>query len=242
MGRALELSDWAVRWFTRPLFVEWVERLGRASAISQGPRNAAQVALTFDDGPHPRWTPLVLDALDRIGARATFFVVGERAQRFRELVREAHLRGHEIATHLYSHERDVVLDGARFDDELRRSRDELEELIGEKIRWLRFPYGARGKQSPRQIAERYGMRAVHWTFSSNDSRAREPEPVVRRIRAGLRAGAIVLLHDALADEDTLEPPYVAPRGATVAALPAIGALCEERGLGAVSLSELFGAS
>ena len=190
--------------------------------MSQSRSARAEIALTFDDGPHPEWTPRVLDALERLGARATFFVVGRSASQHGQIVRDARRRGHEIGTHLYSHDRRTVFDDGAFCTELSRSKSELESLLGEPIRWLRFPYGERGRQDPRAIEERHGLRTVHWTYSAHDGMLGQAADVVARFRAGLRAGAIVLLHDALADENTLPQPYIAARDVTLAALPGMG--------------------
>jgi len=235
------LSHVPLRIATRRGIVELVERFVRKTAISQGAAGRAEIALTFDDGPHPEWTPRVLDALQRISAKATFFVVGRSASEHPEIVRDARRRGHEIGTHLYSHDRRTVFDDRAFGQELARSKGELESLLGEPVRWLRFPYGERGRQDPRAIAESYGLSAVHWTYSAHDGMLREPADVVARFRAGLRPGAIVLLHDALADEKTLPAPYVAAREVTLSALPGIGQALAERGLQSVTLSELFAA-
>ena len=73
--------------------------LWRKGAITQGPP-VPEVALTFDDGPHPEWTPQILDILDHHGVRATFFMIGEALQRYPRLGREVVVRGHEAAVHL----------------------------------------------------------------------------------------------------------------------------------------------
>jgi peptidoglycan-N-acetylglucosamine deacetylase len=233
------LSDLPLRVSTRRSFVAFMESFVRKSALSQSRTARAEVALTFDDGPHPEWTPRVLEVLEKVGAKATFFVVGRAAGQHGAIVREARRRGHEIGTHLYSHDRRTVFDDRAFAEELLRSKNELESLLGEPIRWLRFPYGERGRQDPRAIARRYGLRTVHWTYSAHDGMLREASDVVARFRAGLRTGAIVLLHDALADENTLPQPYVAARDVTLAALPGIAAALREFGLASVTLSELF---
>jgi peptidoglycan/xylan/chitin deacetylase (PgdA/CDA1 family) len=233
------LADFPLRISTRPAVVGIVERFLRKSAISQGPARCPDIALTFDDGPHPEWTPRVLDALEQMGAQATFFVVGRSASLHAAIVREARRRGHEIGTHLYSHDRRTVFDDRSFESELVRSKGELESLLGEPLRWLRFPYGERGRQNPRAILRDHGLAAVHWTYSAHDGKLHNPSAVVERFRAGLRPGAIVLLHDALADEKTLPAPYVAAREVTIAALPGIGHALGDRGLRSVTLSRLF---
>lgn len=232
-------SNFALRVASRPPIVSLAARFLRDSAISQGRAIRPEAALTFDDGPHPLWTPQVLDALDEVGAKATFFVVGRNAAAFPELVIETKRRGHEVGTHLFSHSRTTVLSDQHFEEELRQCKEVLEPLLGEPLKWLRFPYGERGKQRPAAIQEKFALDTVHWTFSSHDARARSPAEVVSRVSAGLRRGAIVLMHDALADEVALPAPYVGSRAATVAALPLIGKLFAARGLAAVTLSELF---
>ncbi len=232
------LDHLALRIATQRRIVSLVERFVRKDALSQGPPARLEVALTFDDGPHPEWTPKVLDVLARAAVKATFFVVGRRVAEHRDVVMETSRRGHEIGMHLYSHERGVVKDDGRFEEELRRSAGELEALLGEPVRWLRFPYGERGRQRPRDIFRAHGVRTAHWTFSALDGTLRDPADVAARVRAGLRPGAIVLLHDALADEHALPPPYVRERDATVAALPLIFDTLRARGLKAVTMSEL----
>ena len=235
----LRVSELPLRVATRRGVVGFMERFVRHSAVSQGPSDRSQVALTFDDGPHPEWTPQILDALDRACAKATFFVVGRNVAEHPRLLVEICRRGHEIGTHLFSHSRESVWDDARFDDEVARSRDLLEPLLGQPLKWLRFPYGAPGRQRPRAIRQKFGLETVHWTFSSLDGRLRRPDDILRRVAAGLRAGSIVLMHDALSDEGEVPPPYIAERAGTVAALPGIARLLLQRRLSAVTLSELF---
>jgi chitooligosaccharide deacetylase len=232
------LSDLAVRIATRRAVVSLVERFARRSALSQGTRSRRAVAITFDDGPHPVWTPKILDALDAASIKATFFVVGKCAARHPDLVVEARRRGHEIGTHLYSHDRRTAFDDRLFDEEVRKSKAELESTLGETIRWLRFPYGERGRQHPTRIKSAYGLDTAHWTYSAHDGKLAIADDVVSRVRAGLRPGVILLMHDALVDEASVSPPYIAARDVTIAAIPGIAALLRERGLSAVTLSAL----
>ena len=234
----MSLSTLALRVATQRRVVSFVQRVVRGGALSHGPKNARAIALTFDDGPHAVWTPRVLDALDEVSARGTFFVVGRNVAAHPELVRETRRRGHEIGTHLYSHERSVVNDDAAFATELRASIAQLEDVLGERVHWLRFPYGERGRQRPDALWKAFGVKAAHWTFSGHDGF--EPAGrIVERVTAGLRQGAIVLLHDCLSDEGRgLGPPYVASREATCLALPGIAAAARARGLAMVTLSDI----
>ncbi len=216
-----------------------VTRLFRGGSVSQGPRCTGAVALTFDDGPDPEWTPRVLDTLAEEGARATFFVVGALARRHPEIVRRAAAEGHEIAMHLYSHTRGVASDDVRFRDELRETSQVLADLVGHEPKYLRFPYGDRGRQRPRELRKR-GVEVVHWTFSSHDSFLTDGDQVVRRVRMLLRPGAIVLLHDCVADWETTTSKYSRSRRVTIDALPAVLGVVRQRGLAPLTLSALLG--
>ncbi len=172
--------------------------------------------------------------------KATFFVVGCYAAEHPDIVRETLRRGHDIGTHLYHHRRETVRDLPLFEQELRRSCEVLESALGEPVRWLRYPYGNRGLTHPRTIQASFGLRTVHWTFSSHDSISPEPARIVRRVSAGLRPGVIILMHDRLADADGALPDrYVTNRSATIAALGPIADLLGERGVRAVTLTELL---
>ena len=233
------VAELALAVASRRAVVSLTQRFMRCGALSQGPSGRREIALTFDDGPHPTWTPRVLEALERAHLKATFFVVGRRVEAYPELAREILSRGHEIGTHLYSHDRGTVVDDTTFSDELERCRELHRSLLGQSLRWLRFPYGERGTQQPAKLRTRYGIDSVYWTFSSHDSKAPRVADILRRVRAGIRPGAIVLMHDALADESHVKPPYLADRSMTIEALPRIAELLAERGLRAVTISDLM---
>jgi peptidoglycan/xylan/chitin deacetylase (PgdA/CDA1 family) len=202
-------------------------------AVTQGPL-VNWVALTFDDGPDPRHTPQVLDILDTHQARATFFVIGERVEEFPDLAKEIATRGHELAVHLYSHDRAVARDDARFRTELTRTREAIKSATGAEPRYLRFPFAYLGHQKPSRITEEFGLQTVHWSFSSQDSR-RDAQGILRRVRGALFPGAIVLLHDGIGGQSR----YTKDRLATISALPGILTICRERGLLPVRLSDLL---
>lgn len=238
--RTAPLGGLFLRLVTARPVVSLLERVGASPhGVRQGPPVPA-VALTFDDGPHPAWTPRVLDALDAGGAKGTFFVVGRWAEKHPDILRDARKRGHEIGTHLWSHQRDAVRSDWRFREELEKSRALLESLLGEPLVWLRYPYGVRGSQRTSIVESAHGLRVAHWTASSHDTRLRDPADIVARASSALRPGAILLLHDRLADAGPdLPAPYVAERGALVAALPDLLRIVKDRGFEALTLSDLF---
>lgn len=181
----------------------------------------------------------MLDALAAADARATFFCTGKAAAEHPDLVRRAAGEGHEIGTHLWSHARTTVDHDHAFATELESSRQLLAELTGQPVRWLRFPYGRAGRQHQRRLPA--PVEAVHWTVSSHDSRLSDPAAIIARVVAALRPGAIVLLHDGIADEHEgpVRPPYQPTRDAGVAALPTLLTSLTMRGYAPVTLSGLW---
>lgn len=236
MALARVLARAATHHWPVALLSRWLQ----GGALSQGGADSGCVALTFDDGPHPRFTPQLLDTLERTGLIGTFFVVGRNGAAHPEIVRETRRRGHEVGTHLYWHRRPSGGDVARVHEEIARSRAELEELLGESIRLLRFPYAERCGLNARAIRGKHNLELVHWTFSSHDSRARSESEIMQRITPRLRSGAIVLMHDCLADEmQGLPALYNADRTALLGSIPLIGRLLAEQDLRPVTVSEFF---
>ncbi len=191
-------------------------------AVVRGPRGARGVALTFDDGPHPRWTPRVLETLAEHGAKATFFLVGNKAEQHPEIVRAILDAGHAVGLHSYAHDRLFALRReARVREDLERGIAALEKLTGERPTLFRPPIGHTNPAVAR-ACDRLDLTVVGWTISGHDGLASaRVEDVVARVRRDLRDGAIILLHDA-PERGNREP-------AAVKALPAIlDAIAAER--------------
>jgi peptidoglycan/xylan/chitin deacetylase (PgdA/CDA1 family) len=159
----MAFSTLALRVATSRLAVGFSSPVIHAGAVCQGPSKGNRLSLTFDDGPHPKWTPLVLDCLGRLGVRATFFIVGRSASMYPELVREVHRLGHEIGTHLYWHQRPDRRAPQRLYEEIRQSRTELEGILRSPVRWVRFPYGDMGALRAAAVRRLLGLQAVYWT-------------------------------------------------------------------------------
>jgi len=190
-------------------------RLGMfVDVLSRGPRGARGVALTFDDGPSPTSTPKILDLLDAAKAKATFFVIGKKAEKHPELVREILKRGHAVALHSYAHHRLFSLKSAGYvRDDLKKAIDVLAEITGDKTVLFRPPIGHTNPTIARVVKE-LGLSVIGWSVRALDGvRAADPKRVAMRVKRGLEDGAIVLLHDASEREDG-EP-------ASVTALPSI---------------------
>lgn len=168
-----------------------------ADAIVCGPPDARGFVLTFDDGPDPSTTPSVLEELERAGARATFFMIGRKAEAYPELVRDVARRGHVIGLHAYDHDRLFALRSAlQVRRNLERGIRVLEGLTGRKPKFFRPPIGHTNPSIVR-VAEELDLTIIGWSVSGRDGvAAAKPARVLARVRHALRDGAIVLLHDA----------------------------------------------
>jgi peptidoglycan/xylan/chitin deacetylase (PgdA/CDA1 family) len=161
--------------------------------VAHGPRHADAVALTFDDGPG-NVTPAVLDVLARHQARATFFVLGSRVRRGGALVRRAAAEGHELGVHAWHH-RDLSGRPVRACAGLALSRAVVRAAGGPPApRVFRPPYGATSR--PLVVAARaLGLVTVVWDVDPRDYEEPGAEAIRARVRAEIRPGSIVLLHD-----------------------------------------------
>jgi peptidoglycan/xylan/chitin deacetylase (PgdA/CDA1 family) len=180
-------------WVFYHLFVPAAQ--GLCPSYTRFSTDRPEVWLTIDDGPDPEDTPRVLDLLDRHGARATFFVVGERAARAPELVREIVRRGHDVGHHTQTHPAGTLwcAGPARLTAELDGAIAALRPLAP-PLRWFRAPVGIKHLLLPRALRRR-GLQCVDWTIRSGDCLSRNPETVRAKVLRRLRPGAILLMHE-----------------------------------------------
>ena len=191
-----------------------------------------RIALTFDDGPDPGTTPPLLDRLDELGLRATFFCVGSRVAAGPDLVGEICRRGHQAETHGHRHEHHFVRTPRWVRADLEASLDALGSA-GVRPKWFRPPFG-QATGATLLEARRLRLRPVLWSAWGREWAEADAGAVARRVRAGLDEGAIVLLHDTDA---------FSPAGSCRRAFEALGPVAEElhrRGLDAVTIDELAG--
>ena len=155
-----------------------------------------EVWLTIDDGPDPLTTPRVLDLLDAHDARATFFVIGEKAARHPALIAEIVRRGHSLGNHTHSHPHGTFwnADAARTGDEIDRCQHALQAARAPATPWFRPPVGLKSLALHRQLARR-GLELVLWSARGYDTRVRHPDRAVRRIHRSTTSGAIILAHE-----------------------------------------------
>lgn len=174
-----------------------------------------EIALTIDDGPDPHTTPQVLDILDHHGVHATFFCVGEKAARYPEVCREIVRRGHAVENHTQHHRHDFSLRGPwGFMRELQAAQHTLSQITGQRPLFFRAPAGLRNPFLD-PVLTRLGLTLVSWSARGFDTRIGDAERVRQALLRGLRAGAILLLHDGNAARSPHGIPVI------LAVLPAV---------------------
>lgn len=203
--------------------------------LLRGPADRPHVALTFDDGPDPVSTRAVLAVLRRHGARATFFVIGERAEKHRELLAELAAGGHQIENHSLHHAWSTpFLSRGRLHAELEKTQQIIASAAQRRPRWFRPPIGILSPPIA-AAARRAGLSLCGWSCKARDGLGSTgTAAALARLEAGLGPGAILLLHDA-AERGGHAP--VAP-----AVLEKLLPLLAARGLSAVTIDELVGES
>jgi peptidoglycan/xylan/chitin deacetylase (PgdA/CDA1 family) len=159
-----------------------------------------KIILTFDDGPHPRTTPKVLEILRQRHIRAIFFVLGLQAAKYPELIKQIHDDGHLIGNHSYSHKNLAQLSEAGIKDELIRTSDLIESITGKRPEYMRPPYGAMNKNVV-AIAHQQGMKITLWTVDPKDWLQKNEASILQQtdrqlgISSGRMRGGALLLHD-----------------------------------------------
>lgn len=151
------------------------------------------VALTFDDGPHELCTPELLDRLDRHRARATFFVIAPLAARQPDLVARMLSHGHSVGLHCDVHMRHSERDRAWVEADTERALGRLAD-VGVTPRLWRTPWGDTAPWTA-EVADRHGLRLVHWTVDTHDWRGDRADEMFAATRGRLGPGAVVLAHD-----------------------------------------------
>lgn len=182
--------------------------------IGRGPRRGGALYLTFDDGPNPGATEPILETLARAQVPAAFFMVGRHVRRYPDIARHVAAADHLIGNHTWSHVKLHLRGPRRIRRELEHAHRMIADVTDRVPRAFRAPHGYRNPFVTR-AARRLRYRVVGWTFGVWDSDRPGTDEIRRRVRARLRPGAIILLHDG----DGYDP--VGDRRQTADALPGI---------------------
>lgn len=200
------------------------------------------VALTFDDGPDPAFTPSILDTLDRYGVHASFMLVGARVAASPDLVRRAVDAGHDIGNHTYDHPSLATLDHDQTRAQLERTAEIIDRTVpGTVVRWFRPPRGILTGAGA-QAASSLGYDTVLWSSTRGPADVTDPARVAAYVDEHLVPGAVTLLHDSLGaagfDGGSMADELRAKRKVEVRALPLILERALDRGVRFVTVSDL----
>lgn len=165
------------------------------NVVHRVPTAEKVVALTYDDGPHPVFTPRILDILDKYHVKATFFMIGNQMERYPEVVKEVLKRGHIIANHTYTHPHNIEADTApQIIRELELCERIIERMTGRRAYLFRPPRGL-VDSTIFTIAQEEGYQTILWTVCADHHDAPTPKLMAERVVKLIKPGGIILVHD-----------------------------------------------
>jgi peptidoglycan/xylan/chitin deacetylase (PgdA/CDA1 family) len=183
------------------------------------------IAMTFDDGPSPETTPRLLDILKQRNIKATFFMIGQNAERNPTIVKRILAEGHEIGNHSWTHPQLSKLSDDRVTEEINKTQNAIKDASGYTPVLIRPPYGAITARQKEWIEKQFGLSVIIWSVDPFDWKRPGASVIEQRILAGARPGAIVLSHDI--------------HKQTVDAMPATLDALAEKGFKFVTVSQLI---
>ncbi len=201
---------------------------GRENIYKCGNTEEKKVALTFDDGPHPEYTPEIISILEEYSVTGTFFVIGKSAAAYPEIIKKEAENGYEIGNHTETH---LQIRGANYKailDEVENAEMGIEKITQKKVRFFRPPGGVVG-DSVAKVAVKKNYSVILWTIDTRDWAHPSEDEIVECVKNNLSPGAIILFHD-----------YVFGKSNTPAALRQIIPYILSEGYEIVSLEELLG--
>lgn len=215
----------------RPMSLADLHRKYPTFYVLNGPRSKRQVALTFDDAPDASFTPQVLDALKRAGVKATFFVIGNRAEAHPDMMARIVKEGHRIGNHSYSHANLPKLSDAGFRAEVTRTDEIIRTYTGSAPALFRPPYGNTNENQIRWLASK-GKRIIGWNVDSLDWKGLNADQVSANVLGHTQPGSIILQHAGGGEGEDLS--------GTVAAIPRIIKALQRDGVEFVTVEDLLG--
>ena len=176
------------------IFLQSVPVSADSAVIRSGNPDSMKIALTFDDGPHPYKTNVILDLLEQYGIRATFFVVGENVSYYPEPLKRAVALGHEIGNHTYHH---TPLSGScekTVTEEIEKTEEIIFQTTGYRTTLFRPPEGSYN-QCALNVAQSKNYRVILWTVDTRDWENPVADTIVSNVTANVKGGSILLFHD-----------------------------------------------
>jgi peptidoglycan/xylan/chitin deacetylase (PgdA/CDA1 family) len=193
-----------------------------------------KIALTFDDGPSPKWTPLILDELKKCGIKATFFMVGYHARLYPDVARRVAREGHTIGNHGYAHSVMFYYTPAEIEEEIKYTEHVIREITGVNTKLFRPPK-AWLRHSLKETIKSLGYKVVLWSLNSKDWVRFDHKQIVKFIAERVHNGDILLFHDS----GNVFSKEGGDRTQTVRAIPLLVKTLKEKGYEFVSAEELI---
>lgn len=206
----------------------------RKGTIYRAPAAKKVVALTFDDGPSPVWTPRILDELKKAQVKATFFMLGRHVEKYPEVARRVAEEGHEIGNHTYDHRVILYYKPSELIEQLEKTKAVIKDATGQTTQFFRPPKAWVTEREKKYIKD-LGYTIVLWTLNSKDWVTFDDKYMIKYLLRHIRPGDIILFHDsggAFSAEG-------GDRHETVLAVKRLIERLKERGYAFVTLSELL---
>lgn len=170
-------------------------RIAKRNSYSSVSTSAPVLALTYDDGPHPQNTPRLLNILRSRNVKATFYVTGENAKKYPDILRRMVAEGHEIGNHTLTHGRITAMSQNDIRREIHATHQAVKSATGRLPTTFRPPYGATNDQLKAWIKAEFGMPSIMWSVDPEDWKKPGVNVVTNRLVSGASRGGILLLHD-----------------------------------------------
>jgi len=192
------------------------------------------VAITFDDGPSPEWTPKILDELKRANVKATFFMLGEHVEKYPDIAKRVADEGHEIGNHTYDHHGLVYYTPQELQKEIKHAEQVIQKATGKTTQYFRPPKAWLTNPEKEQLRQ-MGYKVILWSLNSKDWVTFDDKYMIRYIMRNVRPGDIILFHDAGGVFST----EGGDRSETVSTIYRLVEKLREKGYRPVTISELI---
>ena len=164
-------------------------------AIHSGDSSTQKIALTFDDGPHPKYTPQVLDILKKHDVKATFFLIGKNIKQYPNLAERIVNEGHTIGNHSFTHSKTIDFKNQNgWKKEIENTDLEIRKILGKKPKFFRPPYGVTTPHLAGAL-KKSEKKTIGWSQRTYDTMSISPMKIKEKIIKNLKSGDIILLHD-----------------------------------------------